>query len=172
MLFPQHIQPEPYPHLDLETPAATTTTGTLEFPSLGLDVRLLVLVGTKTEVPDGFPSVLGATKQEGVATSGAPESKLIQGNSLATSSLNPGTGSCGESQGSDRHLWDGQETIVIGHGTNNDNSPLGILGSILVDDGVRCVTGDLAQGHRGTVDLGHEQAAEHRLVESAVGTTG
>lgn len=136
-----------------------------------MDVRLLALVGTETEVLVGLPGVPGASEQEGVGTGGGPEGELIKSDRLTTSGLNAGAGSGRESQGSDGHLGDGEETVVVGDGTDNNNGAVVVLGVLLVDVGVTGVARDLAQGHGRAVHLGHEQAAEDDLVEGRVGTT-
>lgn len=123
------------------------------------DVTYLVLVGTEAEVLDGLASVLGATEKEGVGTSGLLESELVEGDGLATGSLDASTGSGGEAEGSNRDLGDGQETVVIGDGTDNNDGLL--LVALEVGDNAR-------DGHGGTVDAGHEQPAEHDLVEGRV----
>lgn len=131
-----------------------------------------MLVGAHSEVLDGFPGVLGSTEQQGVGTGGAPQSELVKSDALASSGLNTGTRSGGETESSNRHLGGGEETVVVGDGTDNDNGPLGVLGCLLVDLGVGGEARDLGQRHRGTVHLRHEEPTEDDLVEAAVGTTG
>lgn len=149
--------------LDLETLGSSATTGLLELAALGSDVGLLVLVGTEAEVLDGLASVLGATEKEGVGTSGLLEGELVEGDGLATGSLDASTGSGGEAEGSNRDLGDGQETVVIGDGTDNND------GLLLV---ALEVGGNARDGHGRTVDAGHEQPAEHDLVEGRVSAAG
>lgn len=139
---------------------------------VGGHIRLLVLVGSHSEVFDGFPGILGTSEEKSVGTSWAPECQLVQGNSLTTGSLDPGTGSSGEPQSSNGDLRNGEEAVVVGNGTDNNDGPLVVLGVFLVDVGVSHMTGDLAQRYRGAVDLGHEQSAQDHLVEFAVGAAG
>lgn len=124
------------------------------------DATYLVLVGTEAEVLDGLASVLGATEKEGVGTGGLLKGELVEGDGLATGSLDASTGSGGEAEGSNRDLGDGQETVVIGDGTDNND------GLLLV--AVLEVGGNARERDGGTVDAGHEQPAEHDLVEGRV----
>jgi len=150
--------------LDLETLGSSATTSTLELAALGSDVGLLVLVGTEAEVLESLASVLGATEKEGVGTGGLLKGELVEGDGLATGSLDASTGSGGEAEGSNRDLGDGQETVVIGDGTDNND------GLLLV--AVLEVGGNARERDGGTVDAGHEQPAEHDLVEGRVSAAG
>jgi hypothetical protein len=120
----------------------------------------LVLVGAKAEVPDGLTGVLGATEDQGVATGGGTESKLIQGDGLTTGSSNAGAGGGGESQGSDGHLGELEESVVIGDGADDDD---GSLLTLLVDVG-----DNSGQGDGRAVDLGRKETSENNLVEGGV----
>lgn len=122
----------------------------------------LVLVGTHAEVLDGLTGVLGTTEQQGVATSGGTESKLIEGQSLTAGSENASTGGGSESESSDAQLGDLEKAVVVGDGGNN-NDDLALL--------VSGLTRKAGDGDRGSVDAGHEQTAEDDLVEARVGTT-
>jgi hypothetical protein len=123
-----------------------------------------VLVGTEAEVLDGLAGVLGATEDQGVAAGRGTQGKLVQGDGLAASGNDAGTGGGGEAQGSDVDLGEGQQAVVVGDGADNNN---GALLTLLVDVGHNA-----GQRHGRTVDLGHEKAAEDDLVERGVGTTG
>lgn len=116
-------------------------------------------VGAKAEVPDGLTGVLGAAEDQGVAASGGTESKLVQSDGLTTGGEDAGAGSSGEAESRNRDLGDGQETVVVGDSADNDDGPLLVLGN---------VGGNAGQRHRGTVDLGHKEAAEDDLVEGSV----
>jgi hypothetical protein len=87
--------------LHLETARSPAATSTLELAALALDVGLLVLVGTEAEVLDGLTGVLGATEENGVGTGRGPQSNLVNGEGLTTSSLDAGTGRGGEAESSD-----------------------------------------------------------------------
>ena len=128
-------------------------------------------MGTETEVLVGLPGVLGTSEEEGVGTGRGAESELVEGDGLTTGGLNASAGSGGEPESGDRDLGDRKETVIVGDGTDNNDGAVVVLGVLLVDVGVASVTRDLAQGHRGAVHLGHEQAAEDDLVEGRIGTT-
>lgn len=119
-------------------------------------------VGTEAEVLDSLTGVLGATEDQGVASSGGTESKLVQGDSLTTSSEDAGTGGGGESQGSDGHLGALEQTVVIGDGTDNND---GSLLTLLVDVG-----DNAGQGDGRSVDLGCKQTSKNNLVERGIGS--
>lgn len=80
-----------------------------------------MLVGTETEVLESFSGVLWSAEEKGVASSWGTLSQLIQSQSLTTSCKNASTGGSGEAESSNAELWDGQETVVISDGTNDDN---------------------------------------------------
>lgn len=120
----------------------------------------LVLVGTEAEVLDGLTGVLGATEEEGVGTGGLLQSQLVEGDGLAAGSGDAGTGGGGEAQSGDGGLGDGQETVVVGDGADNND------GLLLV--AVLEVGRNAGQRDGGAVDAGHEQAAEDHLVEGRI----
>ena len=119
-------------------------------------------VGTEAEVLDSLTGVLGATEDQGVASGGSTESKLVQSDGLTASSDNAGTGGGGESQSSDGHLGALEQTVVIGDGTDNDD---GSLLTLLVDVG-----DNSGQGDGRSVDLGRKQTSENNLVERGIGS--
>jgi len=85
-------------------------------------------VWTHAKVLDSLTGVLGTTEQEGVATSGGTESKLIESQSFTTGSKDASTGSGSESERSDAELGNRKQTVVIGDGAdNNDGLALGTL---------------------------------------------
>ncbi len=117
-------------------------------------------MGSETEVLDGLAG-LGATEEQSVGASGLLKSELVESEGLAAGSLDAGTGGGGEAQGSDVHLGNLEEAVVVGDGADNDDGLLLIA--------VLEVGGNAREGDRGTVDAAHEQAAEHDLVEGRVG---
>lgn len=121
-----------------------------------------MLVGTEAEVLDGLTGVLGATEQQGVGTGGLLQGELVESLGSAASSQDTGTGSSGETQGSDVHLGNLEQTGVIGDGADNDD---GLLLVAVLDVGV-----DAGERHGRSVHAGHEQTAQHDLVEGRVGT--
>ena len=125
-------------------------------------VTHLVLVRAEAEVLDGLTAVLGAAENKGVAASGSSESELVERNGLATGGNNACTGGSGESQSSDGQLREGEQAVVIGDGTDNDD---GTFLALLVDVG-----NDAGQRYGRAVDLGHKEASKNNLVEGRVGT--
>lgn len=127
-------------------------------------MRLLALVGTETEVFERLAAVFWAAEDQRVAARRRTESKLVQGDGITTSSDNASTGGSGEAEGSDGHLGEGEQSVVVSDGADHDNSALLAL---LVD-----VANNARQRDGGAVDLGHEKTAKNNLVEGRVGTTG
>jgi hypothetical protein len=109
------------PPLDLETARPSASTGSLKLATLASDIRFLVLVGTETEVLDGFSGVLGTAEKESVGSSRGAQSEFIQSQSLTTGLVNASSGSGSETQGSDGKLGDGKETVVISDRADHDN---------------------------------------------------
>lgn len=147
--------------------ALTTALGTLELTALGTDIRLNVALGatSNTKVLNGLTGVLLSTEEDTVGTSGAALGELVKSQALTTSLDNTGTGSLGETEGSNLHLGNLNETLIISDGTDDDGDAV-----LLGGDGQ--VLGHGAQGHGGTVDLAHTQALEDDLVEAGSGTAG
>src|ERR1700759_4593541 len=73
--------------LHLETLGPPSASGALEFPSLALDVWLLALVGSHSEVLDGLSGILGSAKENDVASSRVLHCKLIEGHAFSASGL-------------------------------------------------------------------------------------
>ena len=76
-------------------------------------------MGTETEVLDGLTGVLGPTEKDDVGASRSTESELVEGEALAASLGDSGTGSGGESESADGHLGDLVDAVVIGNGADN-----------------------------------------------------
>jgi len=151
-------------NLDLETSGLPTSTCLLKFTTLGLDIWFLVLVGTEAEMLDSLTRVLGTSQEKSVGSSWSSESQLVQSESLTTGGNNASAGSGSETESRNTKLGNGQESVVIGDGTNNDNGlVVGLLG------GVRNNSRD---GDGRSVDAGHEKAAEDDLVEGRLGSAG
>ena len=115
---------------------------------------------------DSLARVLGSAEEEGVGTGRAAESELVEGDGLTSGGDDASTGGGGEAEGGNRHLGDGEEAVVVGDGSDNDDGP---VGGLALGSGV---AGNLGKGDRGTVQLGHEQPAEDDLVERRVRATG
>ena len=116
-----------------------------------------MLVWSETKVLDGLTGVLWTSQQQGVASGWCTESQLIEGQSLTTGSNDASTSGGGEAKSSNTELWDGQETVVIRDGTDNNN---GLVVGLLGDVG-----GDSRDGDWWSVDAGHEKSSENDLVE-------
>src|SRR3954447_9174336 len=99
---------------------------------------------TKAKVLDGLSGVLGSSEEEGVASGRSTESQLIEGQDFSTSGDDARTGSSSEAEGRNAELGDGQETVVIGDGANNND---GLVVRLL-----RGVRNDSGDRDRGSVD--------------------
>lgn len=120
-----------------------------------------MLVRTEAEVLEGLTAVLGSTEDQGVAAGRSTESKLIQGDGLTTGSDNAGTGGGSEAEGGNGGLGEGQETVVIGDGADDDDGALLLLAD---------VGNNAGEGNGRAVDLGHEKSSENNLVEGGIGS--
>jgi hypothetical protein len=146
--------------LDLETTRSTLTTSTFKLTTLGTNERLLVLMGTHTEVLNRLTRVLGTTDEDSVGTSRSTEGQLIQSKDFTTSLQDTSLGSLGKVKSSNRELGEVQKTRIIGNGTNNNNS----LTFLVVLDNTR-------DGDGRTVDTRHKETLQDNLVEVGVSTT-
>jgi hypothetical protein len=117
-------------------------------------------VWAEAEVLNGLTGVLWTSEEQGVAACWGAEGELIEGENLTTGGQDAGTGGGGEAEGSDAQLWDSQKTVVIGDGTDNDNS--------LVVGLLRDVRDNSGKGDWWSVDLGHEQTTQNNLVEGRI----
>lgn len=132
--------------LHLETLGASAATGTLELPALALDERLLVGVGTETEVLDRLAGVLGATDEDDVGASRGAEGELVEGEALTAGLEDAGAGGGGEAQGADAELGALDEAGVIGDlGDGGHDLAL----ELLVGGGPLVQKSDLGQGNGG-----------------------
>lgn len=113
-----------------------------------------------TPVLNGLASQFGTAEENGAGTGGASEGELIEGDDLAAGLQDAGTDSAGEAQGAHGELGDGEETGVIGDGTDDDGN-LVLL--------ALHVTGQAGDGESRAVDLAHEQSLQHNSVELGVG---
>jgi hypothetical protein len=151
-------------YLDLETSRVSLTSGSLKLSTLRQDSWGFVLVWTETEVSDSLSGVSWTSDEQSVLTQWGAGSQLVQSDSLTTSLDNLSTGTSGESQSGDCGLWELEDTVVIGDGTNNNN---GLLSSTLLGQG----TGDSRNRDWWSVDLRKEQGFENNLVEWSISTT-
>ena len=121
-----------------------------------------MLVGAHAEVLVRLTGILGSTEDQSVASSRGAESQLVQGDRLTAGSNDASAGSSGKPESSDSRLGESEQAVVISDSAHDDNGALLLL---LVDVGN--YTG---QRDRRAVDLRHEQAAEHDLVEGSIGS--
>lgn len=112
---------------------------------------------SEAKVLDSLSSILGPSKEEGVASGGGSQGQLIQSQNFPSCSKDACTSRCGESKGSDTELGDSQESVVISDCADNDN---GLV--VRLFGGVRNDSGDR---DRRAVDAGHKESAENDLVE-------
>jgi len=148
--------------LYLEATRLSATTTPLELAALGQGERFLVLVRTHAKVLHRFTRVPLAPQQNRVRTSGCPQGKLVQSQSLSTSIENA--------------LLRGSRKAESGNGEFGDLSHTHVVrdGSDLYDDFRRevryalCLLGNSRQGDGRAVDFGEEQSVEDDLVEVGV----
>ena len=139
----------------------TTEFGTFELTAVGTDIRLNIrtLSTGNTKVFDGLTGILLSTEEGAVGTSRATLSKLVKSEALTTSLHNAGTGSLGETEGSNLEGRDLEHTLIISNGSNDNRDGVG-LG----------VLGDGTEGHRGTINLTHTETLENNGVEARSST--
>lgn len=136
----------------LVTAAGATTTSTLKLASLGADIRTGVRVGhtrSLTEVLEGSAGSTSTLEQQGVLAGGCTQGQLIESQNLSAS-LQDALASClGDMEGAQRHLGNGQQTVIIGNGANNNHGRLWLIGGLEE-------ASDALQRHWGPVDTAHE----------------
>lgn len=125
-----------------------------------------MLVGTESEMLDGLTGVLGTSDQDDIAAGRVSQSQLVQSQSLTTGLLDPGTSSGGESESSDVQLGDGQESVVVGDGTDDRNRLAFVC---LLRTLALCLGHEAGDGDWGSVDARLEQSLEDNFVEVGVG---
>lgn len=124
-------------------------------------------VWSETERLDGLTGVLWSAEQEGVGSGWGSEGELVEGEGLTSGSENSGAGSGGELQGGNGELWDGESTVVVCDGSDNNNGLSIVLGGVWVGS----VPDDSRERNWWTVDLRGKESAEDNLVEWSVGST-
>mmetsp|Transcript_12780 Transcript_12780/g.35907 ORF Transcript_12780/g.35907 Transcript_12780/m.35907 type:complete len:205 (-) Transcript_12780:160-774(-) len=149
-------------HLVLEATAGATAAGLLELAALGADVglgRAIWHARGPAKVLDSLARVLGAAEQDAAGASGGLQSQLIESQALSAGLEDAGAGSLGELQGAHTQLGDLKHADIVRDGADQ-NCHLAILALHEL--------GELAQGERRAVHLGHEHPLEDNLVEGAV----
>lgn len=81
----------------------------------------LVLMWSETKVLDSLPGVLRSSQKKGVTTSRCSQRQLIQRESLSTSRKDSSTSGGRESQGRYAQLREGQQAVIVGDSSNNDD---------------------------------------------------
>jgi hypothetical protein len=130
---------------------------------LGADVRNGVLAMDSTEVSEDLTCAAATLQQNGLASSGALEGKLIEGDDLTARLLDTGTSRLSNVEGSHSDLRDSQNALVISDGSDDNKDGIGRLILGMVDN--------LLDGHRGSVVAGHNQTTEDNGVEVGLSTT-
>lgn len=108
------------------------------------------------KVLDGLAPLLGAAQEDGAFAERRHEGQLVEREDLAAGIEDAGTGGLCDAQGGDGELGDGEQTHVVGDGADEHGDLVGLVLEVLAQPGER-------QGR--AVDLAHEQALEHDLVE-------
>ena len=105
-----------------------------------------------------------ALQQQCLLASWGTEGQLIEGQDLTASLQDAFTCLFGDVQSADRHLGHLEQTQVIGDGTNNNDSRLGLFGSVEE-------TRHTLQRHWWAIGFAHKQTLQHNAIEFLVGTT-
>lgn len=80
-----------------------------------------MLVRAHAKVLDGLAGVLWAAEEEGVGASWRAHGDLVNGEALTAGGLDACAGSGSEAECGNGELGHGQEAVVVGHGTDQDN---------------------------------------------------
>merc|ERR1719245_1905926 len=151
----------------LVSSGSSSSSCSLELASLGSGEGLGVRVGNtgSSEMLDSLTGLAGSLKEQSVLASWGSQSQLVKSDNFSSSFQDSLASLLSDSKGTDSHLWDLEDSDVIGDGSNNDSDLVSISGLLHVAD----QTGD---GERGTVDLAHEEPLEDDLVELGLGSSG
>lgn len=104
-----------------------------------------------------------ASQEEGTSASWALHDELIEGKASATSLGDSCTGGFGEAETSNGKLWNIENTLVIGDGTNNNSDSVLLLAEVL---------DDLGQGKWWAVGAGSNKSSQDGLGEAGSGSSG
>ena len=121
-----------------------------------------MLMRPKPKMLNRLPRILRTPQQHTIRPLRRPQRQLIDGQTLASSLLDPSSCCRREAQGRDRHLGDSEQACVICDGADYDED-FGVLGC------VRFVACKAREGDWGPVYARGEEAAEKDAVEVAVG---
>jgi len=117
-------------------------------------------------VLNSFTGVPLAPQKQSAGSSGCPQSKLIQGQSLSTSVQNTLLCTASEAKGSDCDTGEFDEADVVGDGSN-DNNDLSLVGG-----GLSYLLCDARKRDRRAVDLGHEETFKDDFIEAGICAPG
>jgi len=106
-------------HLDLETPTPPPSSRLLKFPSLALDIRLLMLMRPHTEMLLCLSCLGWSPQKYAIASLWCPQCQLIDSQALAPSFLD--TGACGSGETKSRNAEFGhcEKAHIIGYGAHD-----------------------------------------------------
>merc|ERR1719245_206565 len=151
----------------LVSSGSSPSSCSLELASLGSGEGFGVRVGNtgSSEMLDSLTGLAGSLEEQSVLACGSSQSQLIKSDNFSSSFQDSLASLLGDSEGTDGHLWDLEDSDVIGDGSNNDSDLVSISGLLHVAD----QTGD---GERRTVDLAHEEPLQDDLVELGLGSSG
>lgn len=124
-------------------------------------------MGAETEVTVSFTSMLLTTQEDGVASSGSTESKLIKSQNFTTSLQDASTSRLGKTKGGNGKLGDSQQTLIISNGSD-DNGSFTLERSALTAS----KSSNLRNRDRRAVGLGLKKTLQNCLVETRIRTTG
>jgi hypothetical protein len=106
-----------------------------------------------TEVLGGLAVRFGAAQQQRVLAGRRAQSELVEGQALAASLRNPGTGGLREPQRANSHLRHVKHTHIVRHRADHDSDLVARL--LFVHELL-----ELRNGHRRPVRPRHEQACD------------
>merc|ERR1719281_657272 len=151
----------------LVSSGSSSSSCSLELASLGPGEGLGMRVGNtgSSEMLDSLTGLARSLKEQSVLASWGSQSQLVKSDNFSSSFQDSLASLLGDSEGTDGHLWDLEDSDVIGDGSNNDSDLVSISGLFHVAN----QTGD---GERGTVDLAHEEPLQDDLVELGLGSSG
>lgn len=117
-----------------------------------------------TEVTAGLTGVAFSLEKQRVVTSWSQQGELIESDDFTASLCNTLAGTFSHTQGADAQLWNGQETQIISHGSDN-NGKVVFLGLSLLHQASNSLQRD-----DWLVDLRHKQSLQNDFVELLVCT--
>ncbi len=123
----------------------------------------------KPKMLDRLARILRSSQQQRITPRRRPECQLIKRQTLASSLLDASARGGGEVESGDCEFWNCEQTGVVGNSADDNEGALG--GLHFFGGAAAGEHGEAGEGEGGTVDAGHEEAAEDYFVEVGVGTT-